>query len=306
MTTANLMRLTSKGANRVQEHAPFGARSTYRVGGTVRALVTLSSQQDLDELGPLMAASGLGWRVIGNGSNLLVADGEHDVIGIVLTGEFTDISWRDDGANVLVDVGAGMDLPIAARRLAKAGVADFEWAVGVPGTFGGAVVMNAGGHGSDMNASVDSVVTWDAGARRTLSRDELKFGYRTSVVKPEQLVTSVALRLHRGAPDVSDGKIREIVRWRREHQPGGATGGSVFRNPDGDHAARLIESAGCKGRRIGSAVVSDKHANFIIADANGRANDVYELLCTVRDEVAQKTGVLLHSEHRFIGFADEP
>jgi UDP-N-acetylmuramate dehydrogenase len=305
MTRANLTRLTSTGANRVQEHAPFGARTTYRVGGTVRALVTLSSQHDLDELGPLIAGSGLAWRVMGNGSNLLVADGEHDVIGIVLTGEFSDMSWRDDGANVLVNVGAALDLPIAARRLSKAGVAGFEWAVGVPGTFGGAVVMNAGGHGSDMNASVDSVTAWDAGASRTPTRDELAFGYRTSAVTAEQLVTSVALRLHRGAPNVGDEQIREIVRWRREHQPGGANGGSVFRNPDGDHAARLIESAGCKGRRHGSAVVSEKHANFIIADANGRANDVYELLCIVRDEVARTTGVRLHSEHRFLGFADE-
>jgi UDP-N-acetylmuramate dehydrogenase len=300
-----LENLIALGGNRVQEHAPFGARTTYRVGGVVRALVTLSSNEDLDELGPLFAAPDLTWRVIGNGSNLLVADGEHDVIGIVLAGDFTDISWRDDGENVLVNVGAGLDLPIAARRLAKAGVAGFEWAVGVPGTLGGAVVMNAGGHGSDMKSSVDAVRTWDAGVSRSMHRPELAFGYRTSAITANQLVTSVSLRLQHGAPETGDEQIRSIVRWRREHQPGGANGGSVFRNPDGDYAARLIESAGCKGRRLGSAVVSEKHANFIVADANGRANDVYELLCTVRDEVFQKTGVLLLTEHRFVGFSDE-
>jgi UDP-N-acetylmuramate dehydrogenase len=300
-----LENLIALGGNRVQEHAPFGARTTYRVGGVVRALVTLSSNEDLNELGPLFAAPDLTWRVIGNGSNLLVADGEHDVIGIVLAGDFTDISWRDDGENVLVNVGAGLDLPIAARRLAKAGVAGFEWAVGVPGTLGGAVVMNAGGHGSDMKSSVDAVRTWDAGVSRSMHRPELAFGYRTSAITANQLVTSVSLRLQHGAPETGDEQIRSIVRWRREHQPGGANGGSVFRNPDGDYAARLIESAGCKGRRLGSAVVSEKHANFIVADANGRANDVYELLCTVRDEVFQKTGVLLLTEHRFVGFSDE-
>lgn len=296
--------LIKTGGSRVQEHASFGARTTYRVGGTVRAFVSLSSHEDLNELGPVIAATGLEWRVIGNGSNLLVADGEHDIIGISLSGEFTDISWHDAKEHVVVDVGGGLDLPVGARRLAKAGIGGFEWAVGVPGTFGGAIVMNAGGHGSDMKASVDAVSIWDAHGIQTLSSPDLRFGYRTSALRGDQLVTSVRLRLHHGVPEESEELLRAIVRWRREHQPGGANGGSVFRNPDGDHAARLIESVGCKGRRLGSAVISPKHANFIIADKDGHANDVYELICTVRDEVLEQTGVLLQSEHRFVGFAN--
>jgi UDP-N-acetylmuramate dehydrogenase len=298
----SLEALVEVGGTRVHEHAPFGARTTYRVGGTVRALVTLSSLTDLEELGPYMSQSGLAMFVLGNGSNLLVADGEHDVLGVHLVGEFDDLHTRDEGDVVVVDAGAGLDLPIAARRLAKSGVAGFEWAVGVPGSFGGAAVMNAGGHGSDMNESLVSVTVWHDGATRTWSKELLDFGYRTSALHPDDLVTAVRLHLRAGDSEASQERIREIVRWRREHQPGGANAGSAFRNPEDDYAGRLIDEAGCKGMRLGTAVVSEKHANFIIADADGKANDVYELLTTVRALVKERSGVELVSEHRFLGF----
>jgi UDP-N-acetylmuramate dehydrogenase len=298
----SLERLFEVGADRVREHAPFGARTTYRVGGSVRALVTLSSDDDVRELGPLLATTGLPLFVLGNGSNVLVADGEHDVLGVVLSGAFEEMTWRDDGDVVRVVAGAGLDLPIASRRLAKAGIVGFEWAVGVPGTFGGAVAMNAGGHGSDMKASVDAVDVWRDGELRTWWGEELGFGYRTSALERNDIVTRVHLGLAHGDADEAQDRIRDIVRWRREHQPGGANAGSAFRNPDGDFAGRLIEEAGCKGLRLGSAVVSEKHANFIIADTDGRANDVFELLWTVRDRVYEASGVTLTSEHRFLGF----
>ena len=298
----SLSELIDIGGPRVIEHAPFGARTTYRVGGTVRAMVTLASTADLEELGPLMVASGLGLFVLGNGSNLLVADGEHEVLGVHLVGEFEELRTRDEGDVVVVDAGAGLDLPIAARRLAKSGVTGFEWAVGVPGSFGGAAVMNAGGHGSDMNESLVSVTLWHDAETRTWSRELLDYGYRTSSIRRDDLVTAVRLHLRPGDSEAAQERIREIVRWRREHQPGGANAGSAFRNPEGDHAGRLIEAAGCKGMRIGTAVVSEKHANFIIADAGGRGNDVYELLTSVRALVMEHSGVELVSEHRFLGF----
>jgi UDP-N-acetylmuramate dehydrogenase len=298
----SLSELIDIGGPRVIEHAPFGARTTYRVGGTVRAMVTLASTADLEELGPLMVASGLGLFVLGNGSNLLVADGEHEVLGVHLVGEFEELRTRDEGDVVVVDAGAGLDLPIAARRLAKSGVTGFEWAVGVPGSFGGAAVMNAGGHGSDMNESLVSVTLWHDAETRTWSKELLNYGYRTSSIRRDDLVTAVRLHLRPGDSEAAQERIREIVRWRREHQPGGANAGSAFRNPEGDHAGRLIEAAGCKGMRIGTAVVSEKHANFIIADAGGRGNDVYELLTSVRALVMEHSGVELVSEHRFLGF----
>jgi len=133
-----LTALIEHGGERVQEHAELGARTTYRVGGSVRALVTLHSISDVQELGPLMRSTGLALVAIGNGSNLLVDDGEHEVLAVALEGEFTTLQWRDDSESVIVDAGAGLALPVAARRLAREGVVGFEWAVGVPGTFGGA------------------------------------------------------------------------------------------------------------------------------------------------------------------------
>ena len=298
--------LIAAGAARVQEHAPFGPRTTYRVGGAVRVLVTLSSMADVEELGPLIESSGRPMVVLGNGSNLLVAEGEHDVIGVHLDGEFDRLTWHDDGATVMVEAGAAVALPVAARRLASDGVIGFEWAVGVPGTFGGAAVMNAGGHGSNMAASIVHVRTWRSGESRIWSLPELHYDYRSSALLAGELVTGVTLCLNRGDSNAAEEQIRSIVRWRREHQPGGANAGSVFRNPPGDHAARLIESAGCKGLRFGGAVVSEKHANFFQVEPGGSANDVYHLLVLVRDRVRAASGVELATEHHLLGFGVDP
>ena len=298
--------LVAIGGERVEEHAPLGARTTYRVGGSVRLLVTLSSLADLSELGALMSATGLGILCVGNGSNLLVEDGEHDVLVVHLVDELATLTWHDEGDVVVVDAGAGLDMPIAARRLAKDGVVGFEWAVGVPGTFGGGVAMNAGGHGADLAGSIEQATIWTDGSTRTWTKDELALGYRSSALHVGDVVLAARLRLSRGDAAEAEARVRDVVRWRREHQPGGANAGSVFRNPPEDHAARLIEAAGCKGLRFASARVSDKHANFIQADATGRADDVFTLLSLVRDRVLEHSGVTLVSEHRFIGFGVTP
>ena len=295
--------LIARAGARAREHAPFGARTTYRVGGRVRVLVELERLKDLEELGSLIEATQLRVVVIGNGSNLLVAEGEHDVVGVHLGGEFCELTWRDEGERVIVTAGAGLDLPVAARRLASEGIVGFEWAVGVPGTFGGAVVMNAGGHGSHMAASVIEVQTWRGTARRWEAA-ECGFGYRTSALPADEIVTRVVLGLGRGDSTRARELISDVVRWRRAHQPGGANAGSVFRNPPGEHAGHLIESAGCKGLRVGSAVISEKHANFILVDSEGRANDVYELIRTVQVRVRERCNVDLVSENRFLGFED--
>jgi UDP-N-acetylmuramate dehydrogenase len=297
--------LIDQGGSRVVEHADLGSRTTYRVGGSVRALVTLATREDLDELGPLIFSSMLPTVLIGNGSNLLIADGEHEIIAVHLSGEFAALSWHDEYGAVVVEAGGGLDLPVASRRLSRDGVVGFEWAVGVPGTFGGAVSMNAGGHGSDMATSVVQVRTYGPGGARLWRAEELGFGYRTSALSRLEMVTDVTLRLAYGDATSASGTIKEIVRWRRENQPGGQNGGSVFRNPEGDFAGRLIEAAKCKGLRSASAVVSDKHANFILVDPAGRANDVYELILLIRERVREMSGIELVSEHRFVGFSDE-
>jgi UDP-N-acetylmuramate dehydrogenase len=297
--------LIAQGRGRVEEHAAFGARTTYRVGGSVAVLVTLATMGDLEELGSLIWDCGLPVVVLGNGSNLLVADGEHQIVGVHLSGDFASLSWTDQEGGVVVEAGAALDLPVAARRLASEGIVGFEWAVGVPGTFGGAAVMNAGGHGSNMAACVLEVATWRGGQARRWNLDELHYGYRTSAVASGELVTSVRMKLAHGDAAAAKDALSEIVRWRRAHQPGGANAGSVFANPEHDSAGRLLEAAGCKGLRVGSAVVSEKHANFILVDPGGSANDVYELLGLMSSRVMETSGVRLLSEHRLVGFAGQ-
>ena len=196
---------------------------------------------------------------------------------------------------------------MVARRSAKAGLTGFEWAVGVPGSIGGAVRMNAGGHGSDMAATlrtirvVDLANGEDGAVPATLAATDLDLGYRRSAVRPTQVVVEAELALVSGDAAQAEAEIAAIVRWRRENQPGGTNAGSVFTNPEGDSAGRLIDAAGAKGLRVGTAAVSDKHANFIQADAGGRADDVLALMREVAARVEATSGVRLHPETRLVG-----
>ena len=285
-----------------ESDAPFGARTTYRVGGTAAELVEVSTA---DELADAVAAASDGpVFVLGRGSNTLVAD--RGFLGTVVhLGEaFSAISIDEPTATVTV--GASADLPVVARRTVEAGLTGFEWAVGVPGSVRGAVRMNAGGHGSDMAASLVCIDVLDlsTGARETWSSAELCFSYRSSAIASHHLVLSATLALEPGDVERGRAELREIVRWRRAHQPGGANCGSVFTNPEGDSAGRLIEVAGLKGRRRGSAAVSEKHANFIQADAGGSADDVAALMDEVVAVVAARSGVHLVSEVRRVGFEE--
>jgi UDP-N-acetylmuramate dehydrogenase len=286
----------------VQEHINIGAMTTYRVGGSARYFIEIDSHELAAEAIPIAQSSGLPMLVLGNGSNLLVADGEHEVIALHLSGELAEMSTEITGDDVTVFVGAGMDLPIAARRLASEGITGFEWAVGVPGTFGGAVAMNAGGHGSDMAASVRSANVWREGQFSSWGSAQLSFGYRHSALEPGDVVTEVVLSLSRGDAQESKNRLSEIVRWRREHQPGGQNAGSVFRNPEGQSAGELIERSGLKGERIGGASVSFKHANFIQVDEGARASDVAALIQRIHSRVLETTGVNLLIENRYFGF----
>ena len=167
---------------------------------------------------------------------------------------------------------------MVARRSVAAGLAGFEWAVGVPGSIGGGVRMNAGGHGSDLAAVLVGIRLLDlrTGEDGRVSAAALDLGYRRSSVAPHQLVRRADLALdRRETPSAGAEQLAEIVRWRRANQPGGPNAGSVFANPDGDAAARLIDEVGAKGLRHGTAAVSTKHANFIQADEGGRADDVF-------------------------------
>ncbi len=200
--------------------------------------------------------------------------------------------------------GAALSLPVLARRSADAGWSGLSWAVGVPGSVGGAVRMNAGGHGSDMAACLVryrwlDLLRDDGG---TDGVDRLDYGYRRSSIGPSQIVLEADLAVRPGSADDERASVTDIVKWRREHQPGGSNAGSVFTNPEGDSAGRLIEAAGLKGFRLGTAQVSEKHANFIQADKGGRADDVRALMEHVRAVVKERSGIELAAEVRLLGF----
>lgn len=281
-------------------HAPLGARTTYRVGGTAEAFFMVESYEDLTRVASAVRTSGAAVLVVGKGSNLLVADAGFPGLALALGGTFAAI----DVSEGTVRVGGATDLPVLARRTAAAGWRGLEWAVGVPGSVGGGVRMNAGGHGSDVAGRLERVRIFDlaTGQDGVVVAADLDLGYRRSNLEPNQVVVWAEFEVHRGDPQVAGAEVSKIVRWRRQHQPGGQNAGSVFTNPAGDSAGRLIEVAGAKGLRLGTAEVSHKHANFIQADSGGSADDVLALIEEVRRRVWRATGIDLVPEVRLVGF----
>jgi UDP-N-acetylmuramate dehydrogenase len=282
---------------------PLGPLTTYRVGGSAALFVEASADEDLGRVAAAVAASGAPVLVVGRGSNLLVADAGFPGIAVALGEPYAAITL--DGTTVRA--GGATALPVLARRTAAAGLRGLEWAVGVPGSVGGAVRMNAGGHGSDVAASLVEVRVVDlaSGHDGVVAAADLHLGYRRSGLTPTSVVVEAAFALRPGDAEAAGAEVAEIVRWRREHQPGGQNAGSVFTNPEGDSAGRLVEVAGCRGLRLGTAQVSPKHANFIQADAGGSADDVAALVGEVRRRVRAATGVALRPELRLVGFPAE-
>ena len=280
----------------------LGPLCTYKVGGDAALFVEAESVGDLELVVEAVRLSDLPTLVVGKGSNLLVTDSGFAGIAVQLGESFAEIAIdREQG---LVQLGAATLLPVAARRTAAAGLTGFEWAVGVPGSVGGAVRMNAGGHGSDMAASLVRASVFDltTGGPTEWSLDDLALGYRRSALEPHHLALYAEIALERGDAATSEAEIAEIVRWRRANQPGGQNAGSVFTNPPDDSAGRLIDAAGLKGFRVGTAEVSTKHANFIQADVGGSADDVYALIARVRRVIHERFGIVLHCENRLVGF----
>lgn len=278
---------------------------TYRVGGAAALFVTVEDDRQLRDCAAVVAGTSVAVLVVGRGSNLLVADEGFDGLALQLGDDFATVEV--DVASATVRAGGAASLPVVARRSAAAGLAGFEWAVGVPGSIGGAVRMNAGGHGADIAASLQSVHVVDlrTGEDGEVPSAALELTYRHSTIDAAQVVAAATLALAHGDVQRSEATIAEIVRWRRDHQPGGPNAGSVFTNPPGDSAGRLIDAAGCKGLRVGSAEVSTKHANFIQADPGGSANDVVALMAEVRRRVFDHSGVDLVAETRLVGFGEQ-
>jgi UDP-N-acetylmuramate dehydrogenase len=306
--------LVARLGERARRDVPLAPMTTYRVGGSARLFVDIASLADLETIAEVKQATGVPVLVVGRGSNMLVADAGFDGLAISVAAFADAIELPEQtagpGAECAVQSGGGVALPVLARRTAAASITGFEWAVGVPGSIGGAVRMNAGGHGSDMASCLIDIDTFDLGATgsavATVPVEALGLRFRASSLPPLAVVLTARLRLRWGDREDAEREIAEVVRWRREHQPGGQNCGSVFVNPVPGEvtAGGLIDSLGLRGLRIGSAWVSEKHANFIQAGDGGRAADVRAVIEAVRQRVADETGYRLRSEVRLVGFDD--
>jgi len=298
--TGDVRRAAQLLGDRAAADVPLGPLTTYRVGGRAALAVTPTSEEDLLAVAAAVGQSGIPVLVVGRGSNLLVADGGFDGLAVIVGEAFDQI--ETDGT--LVKAGGGTSLPVLARRSAAAALTGLEWAVGVPGSVGGGVRMNAGGHGRDIAASLERarVVDLDGGGATWRSAADLDLRYRHSNLRPTDVVVAAEFRAAPGDVAAAEEAIADIVRWRRANQPGGHNAGSVFTNPAGDSAGRLIDAVGLKGHRWGTAEVSPRHANFIQADEGGAADDVMALIVDVRARVLAATGVDLRTEVRAIGF----
>ena len=291
--------------DRAVRQLPLGPLTTYRVGGAAALGVELREPGDADLVARAVAGTDVPVVVVGRGSNLLVADAGFAGLAVVLGEHANHVTVEGR----YVRAGAAVFLPVLARRTVAAGLTGLEWAVGVPGSVGGGVRMNAGGHGSDVAGSLVSVEVVDLGTGRRSTRPASALGlrFRGSDLSDRELVLEATFALAPGDRERSEAELGEVVRWRRQHQPGGQNAGSVFVNPVPGQlsAGQVIDELGLRGLRLGTAQVSDKHANFIQADEGGSADDVFALMRLVRRRVLDECGIALRSEIRLVGFESE-
>ena len=277
--------------------------TTFRIGGPAALFLEPESEADIVAVSEAVRESGVPVAILGKGSNVLVADAGFD--GVVLRlGRTYRWSARDGDR---LTAGGATPLPALAGVALAHELTGLEFGVAIPASMGGAVMMNAGAHGGELADVLESVDAFalSEGAARRLPAPEAGFSYRRSAFAPNTVVVGATVRLSPGEPSEIRARMDEAREWRRRTQPLAEPNcGSVFTNPPGDHAARLIDEAGGKGLRVGLASVSAKHANFIVVADGATAADVVTLIALIQDQVAERSGVRLEPEVRIIGDLD--
>ncbi len=287
--------------------------TTARAGGPADLFIEAISADNLRDIVLLARRQHVPHLVLGGGSNILVSDA--GIRGLVILNKARNIQYlvgNQSSATRRVKAESGVILPTLARECIERGLGGLEWAIGVPGTVGGAVVGNAGAHGSDMAHSLASVTVLNAeGHVKDWPAQELQFGYRTSRLKsdlrpptsdlPRPVVLEAEFALQPSTREECEARAAEFTDKRKRAQPPGASLGSMFKNPPGDYAGRLIEAAGLKGARVGNAEISLVHANFFVNLGGASATDIYSLICLAREQVSQKFGVTLDLEIELVG-----
>jgi UDP-N-acetylmuramate dehydrogenase len=282
---------------------PLARYTSMKIGGPADYFVEVTRAAALADLLRALGRNGVDFYLLGNGSNVLISDRGVRGAVIRLGGEFKTVEWRDAADGVRVNAGAACAVTQLVREAARKGCAGLEFAEGIPGTVGGALYMNAGAYGSEFEKVVDQIEGMSrAGEPMRFSRQEMTFSYRDSHLPAGTVVTRVAMRLQQGEVARVDSKVRELTSKRKGSQPSGfPNSGSMFRNPPGDYAGRLIEAAGLKGKRIGQSQISERHANFFVNLGGAKAGEVRRLMKLAQAEVGEKFGIALEAEVKFVG-----
>jgi UDP-N-acetylmuramate dehydrogenase len=291
----------------VQENVSLAPYTSARIGGPVDVLVTVKSADELADAMKIIWDYGMPYTILGSGSNALVSD--KGVRGAVVLDRAKEVRF-ESGDQPTVWCEAGVIFSNLANRCASKGLSGLEWAATVPGTVGGAVYGNAGAFGGDMSNNLIWADVLTKNGREKLSVEQMQYGYRTSILRTaprgkrgeiKAIVLSAMLRLKNSSNEEVSAKINEFSERRKAAQPPGASMGSMFKNPAGDYAGRLIEAAGLKGTRIGNAEISTKHGNFFINHGDTKAEDVRALIHLAQKTVSEKFGVELELEVELVG-----
>jgi UDP-N-acetylmuramate dehydrogenase len=290
------------GAVRAQE--PMARHTTYRIGGPAALFCTLEGVHEVASALRILAEEEVRWTIVGKGSNLLVADAGYDGAVLVLGREFRRHVVEGD----LLRAGAASVVAHLVQDAFGRGLTGLSWAVGIPGSLGGALAMNAGTREGSVGAVVDSVTLFSLDRGLMLVRgSDVAWEYRRSGLAGRGIILEAALRVSAGDPVRVRSSMERLLKERKTSQPlGSPSAGSVFMNPEGGSAGRLIDEAGLKGARRGGALVSPVHANFIMNDGGATAADVMNLMRTIQTTVKAKTGVDLRPEIRFLGDFEGP
>lgn len=291
----------------LQLDVPLSRYTSARVGGPAEMFLTIHSADALQKAVELAYAEQIPYFILGGGSNILVSD--EGVAGLVIMNRAKTINYRHIGAHVVCTVESGANLSSLARQCIGKGLAGLEWAIGVPGTVGGAVVGNSGAHGSDMAATLRAATVWEPGRGvRIYNNHEMEYGYRSSILKKEhgreifrRVILSAELVLTPEKVDVLTARAEGFTAHRKQTQPGGATVGSMFKNPENYYAGYLIEAAGLKGFRVGGAHISEKHANFFVNDEEATAENVRSLIAEAWNTVREQFDVEMELEVELVG-----
>jgi UDP-N-acetylmuramate dehydrogenase len=301
--TALLQELRSIPGLKVKISEPLARYTSMKIGGPADFFVEVENETALSQLLSFLSQHGTPSCLLGNGSNVLISDFGVEGVVVHLVGDFKRAEWHDQGNDSWVEVGAAHAVTQLVREAARRGYGGLEFAEGIPGTVGGALVMNAGAYGSEFEKVVDLVQGMNGeGTPIQFTREEMKFSYRDSHLPAGTVVTRLRLHLDREESSRVSSKVRELVTKRKSSQPSGyPNSGSMFRNPTGDYAGRLVEAAGLKEKQIGQAQISAKHGNFIVNLGGASAEDIRQLMELARAEVQAKFGVDLIPEVKLLG-----